>query len=108
MSDSDLSPGTLAALERHSFPNHFTCWFDYFATGEGRSVWLAIIRAGSKDELTSVIGDQVEPHFRAGVEIRQGPISSPFPKLFEYSISNLAQGSNASITLQFRCHYNYF
>jgi len=54
----------------------YTLWIDYFATGEGRTVFLNIVDANTKEQalasMSKHIGQQYADYYMVGVEYEEG------------------------------------
>ncbi len=103
-------------IERLTFPNYFIAFFDYLATGEGRTKGVCVVRAHSADDLRRQVNLAWGAYFAQGCEVRQG--TAPIPgyktlipdmarKVLKQLQQNAGRASPSNVAFSATVHVNY-
>lgn len=91
----------------------YTTYIDYFATGEGRTVFLNITYATSEEnaiqKMKDHIGGQYGEYFILGVEVEEGfnPKNPYIKELLSKNLIKKIKADNAMIDIFIEQHFNY-
>lgn len=69
---AELNLFDMDELDKLTYPGYFTVFLDYFATGEGMTRGLCILKAASADNLRRALERNWGTYFAAGCEVRPG------------------------------------
>jgi len=90
----------------------WTIWIDYFATGEGRTIFLNVVTAWSREEALKSMERNIgtySDYFMMGVEIKEGfdPKNRYVLQLLSNSqIDQIVKGGGM-INVYVQSHFNY-
>lgn len=87
----------------------WTVPLDYYATGEGRTLFGWLGHAENREEALTGFGKAFDPDFAIGAEVHEGVVDNPVVRLL-FSRDALAQvrrlSGMATVELSGRLHFN--
>lgn len=118
--DADMSAPTepsylpsgkmLSELNQMQFPGYITATVEYFATGEGTSVWIFMGHMKSEQDFLTQLRAHCDRCFMAGVSAWQGLVIPPevgglVPVAVRSAIESFAAGKPIC-NFSYRCHFH--
>lgn len=87
----------------------WTVSLDYYATGEGRTLFGWLGYAENREEALTRFGDAFDPYFATSAEVHEGVVDTPVVRQL-FSRDALAQvrrlNGRATVELSGRLHFN--